>query len=257
MLAQQARSGSTGLTRKEFLGALGAAGLGGAVLGPDALLRPASAAAATPHIRPTDLSFSIAAQFRPFEIVADGFAAVEDGFDAGTGSYRTFAPLPEQDPGGTSVAGGALSLSGKTFFALLAASAGPVAPYAAVQVAVESFSGVRNATQETVYAGLVADAGNYVVAAYNRATQRVAVEVGNGGQRSQLIQATAALAAPVSFAFVLNENNVIALADTGGGFVPLVRANVASVLDLRDPSVLARYRYGFGARADAGTIVLD
>jgi hypothetical protein len=95
------------------------------------------------------------------------------------------------------------------------------------------------------------------VASYNRAAQAVTIEVVNAGRRSQLIQAAAALTAPFTFAFVLNENNVIALADTGGGFRPLVRANVASVLDMRDPAVLGRYRYGFGARADSGTIALD
>lgn len=244
-------------SRKDFLRALGAAGLGGALLGPGALLRPSAAAAATtPHVSPFDLTFSTTARYRPFEIVAAGFEAVDDGFDGGAGAYRTFAPAPEQNAGTIGTAGGALTVSGKRFFALLAAGAGPAAPYAAVELDVASFSG-RGKTEDTVYAGLVADASNYVVASYNRATQTVAIEVVNGGQRTQLIQASAALAAPLKFAFVLNENKVIALADTGSGFVPLVRAAVSSVLDMRDPRTLGRYRYGFGARADAGTLALD
>jgi hypothetical protein len=246
-----------GLSRKDFLRGLGAAGVGGAVLGPGALLRPAAAAAAMPHIGPTDLSFSTKAQYRPFEIVADGFAAVDDRFRGGSGSYAVLAPAPEHHPGATGVARGALTVSGRSFFALLAAEAGPAAPYAAVQVDVASFAGGRNTTQDSVYAGLVAGAADYVVAAYDRATQTVTVEVVSGGRRQQLAQASIALGAPFAFAFVLNENNVIALADTGAGFRPLVRANVASVLDMRDPSVLSRYRYAFGARADAGTIALD
>jgi hypothetical protein len=255
--------GGTGsaLNRKEFLRLLGAAGAGGAVLGPGALLRPAATEASgrgtAPHIRPTDLTFTTRAQYRPFEIVARGFAAVDDGFDRRTGGYRRFAPGPERHAGTAGVAGGALTVSGRSFFALFAAAAGPVAPYAAVEVDVASFSHDRPQTQDTVYAGLVADADDYVVASYDRATQTVAVEVVHHGQRFELIRAAAALAAPFTFAFVLNENNVIALADTGGGFVPLVRANVASVLDMRDPSVLGRYRYGFGARADSGAIALD
>jgi hypothetical protein len=132
-----------------------------------------------------------------------------------------------------------------------------VAPYAAVQVKVASFSTANHLVQDSVYAGLVASAADYVAASYNQAAQMVTIEVVAGGQRYQLIQASVTLSPPLTFAFVLNENNVIALADTGSGFVPITRANVASVLDVRDPRVLDRYRYGFGARADAGTIALD
>jgi hypothetical protein len=249
-----------GLSRKDFLRVIGAAGIGGAVLGPGALYRPAMVAAAspTPHIDPTDLTFATKAQYRPFEIVASGFEAVDDRFDAGSLPYQRFAPAPERDAGTATVAGGVLAISGKHFFALFAAEHdAPVAPYAAVQVDVASFSAARRAAQNTVYAGLVADDANYVVASYNRATQTVTIEVVEAGQRYQLIQAAATLAAPFSFAFVLNENNVVALADSGSGFRPLVRANVASVLDMRDPAVLGRYRYAFGARADSGTITLD
>jgi hypothetical protein len=189
--------------------------------------------------------------------VASGFEAVDDRFDTGPVSYQRLAPAPESDAGTATVAGGVLAIAGKRFFALFADRAAPVAPYAAVQVSVASFSAARRAAENTVYAGLVADEDDYVVASYNRATQTVTVEVVDAGQRYQLIQATVTLAAPFEFAFVLNENNVIALADSGDGFRPLVRANVASVLDLRDPAVLGRYRYGFGARADSGTITLD
>jgi hypothetical protein len=242
------------LSRKDFLRLVGAAGVGGAALG----LRPAAAEAAQPpRIGPTDLSFAIRAQYRPFEIVADGFAAVDDGFGRHAGRYRRFAPAPERNPGTAATAGGALAISGTSYFALFAADAGPVAPYAAVQVDVAALGPEHPAARDTVYAGLVADADTYVVASYDGATRTVAVEVAGDGQRSEPIRVAADLAAPFAFAFVLNENNVIALADTGSGFRPLARANVAALLDLRDPAVLGRYRYGFGARADSGTIALD
>jgi hypothetical protein len=165
------------------------------------------------------------------------------------GVHKRFAPAPEYNLG----TGGVLSVSGKKYFSLFASGSGPVAPWAALQLDVAAFSAASHLSQNTVYAGLVADAANYVMASYNRATQTVAVEVANEGQLYQLIQASVTLAAPVTFAFVINENNVIALADSGQGFVPLVRANVASVLDMRDPAVLSRYRYGFGARAGSGS----
>jgi len=249
--------GVGGVSRKEFLQTLGAAGLGAAVLGPGWLLDPAASAAATPAISPTNLSFAIQARFRPFEIVPRGFEAVDDTFSRGPGSYTVFAPEPEHNPGTIGTANGTLTVSGRAFFALLAAGAGPVAPWAAVTVTVASLSDVSHPAHNTIYAGLVADADNYVVASYNQSTQTVAVEVRSAGQAYTLIQATAALTAPFTFAFVLNENNVIALADTGSGFAPLTRANVVSVLDMRQPTVLSRFHYGFGARADAGTIALD
>jgi hypothetical protein len=74
------------------------------------------------------------------------------------------------------VSGGTLALSGRSYFALFAGHAVPAAPYAAVEVDVASFAGTKKATQDTVYAGLVADAGNYVVAAYNHGTRAVTVE---------------------------------------------------------------------------------
>jgi hypothetical protein len=256
MLAEHQRADArAGLTRKEFL-RTGAAGIGGAVLS-SALLNPSVARAAGGTLKPTDLTFTTTAQYRPFEIIAKGFVAVDDDFSSASGVFKTFAPAPENNPGTAGVAGGVLSVSGKKWFSLFASGSGPVAPWAAVQLDVAAFSTASHLSQNTVYAGLVADAANYVMASYNRATQTVAVEVANGGQLSQLIQASATLAAPVTFAFVINENNVIALADSGQGFVPLVRANVASVLDMRDPAVLSRYRYGFGARAGSGTIAFD
>jgi hypothetical protein len=255
MFVERSAHDRGGMTRKQFLRS-GGAGIGGAVLA-GGLVHPGVARAATPNLKPTDLTFTTTTQYRPFEIVADGFVAVDDDFAAGGGAYRRFAPAPESNLGTVGVAGGVLSVSGTRFFELFAAHSRPVAPWAAVEVEIAAFSSADDVTQNTVYAGLVADAANYVVASYNRATQTVAVEVVHQGQLYQLIQENAPLAASFTFAFVLNENNVIALADTGQGFVPLVRTNVSAVLDMRDPAVLRSYRYGFGARADSGMIALD
>jgi hypothetical protein len=233
----------------------GAFGIGGALVA-GTLLSPASAQAA-PGLTPTDLTFTTLTQYRPFEVVADGFAAVDDDFSSTAGRYTAFAPAPQHNGGTVAVSGGTMSVSGNRYFVLLASDVGPVAPWAAVELGVAAFSTANHLADNTVYAGLIADAGNYVVASYDQATQTVAVEVVTHGQPYQLIQASAALKAPFTFAFVLNENNVIALADTGHGFTPLVRANVASVLDLRDPAVLSAYRYGFGASAERGTIAFS
>ena len=72
-----------GLTRKEFL-RTGAAGIGGAVLS-GALLNPGAARAAGGTLKPTGLTFTTTAQFRPFEIIAKGFVAVDDEFSSASG----------------------------------------------------------------------------------------------------------------------------------------------------------------------------
>jgi hypothetical protein len=238
------------ISRRQLLRAAGAAGLAGSA----GLLAPAGANAAGPaaatRLRPTDLAFSTIARYRPFEIVARGFEAVDDDFRGGSAPYTTFAPPPEDDHGTIGVRAGTLAFSGDRYFALLAAPAHPSAPYAAVQVDVAALDGA-------VYAGLVADAANYIVASYDRATRAVTIEAVHGGARSVLVQVTATLPAAFKWAFVLNQDNVIALADYGSGFVPLARANFASIVDLRVPRVLHRHRYGFGARGAGGTVTLD
>ena len=78
----------------------------------------------------------------------------------------------------------------------------PEAPYAAVEVDVAAFAGA--ATHSSVYAGLVASAGDYVAAAYDHATQTVSVEVSG----RVLGTATVALAPPFTFAFVLNQTPI-------------------------------------------------
>jgi hypothetical protein len=250
-----------GLSRRDFLRILGAAGVGAAASGPAALLAPGRAGAQAPpgppDIAPTDLAFAIRAQYRPFEIVADELVELDDPFDTRDPGYRRLAPGPELNAGTVRRGRGSLSVSGESFFALFRAPTGPVAPYAAVEVRVTSFSGAAESTEDTVVAGLVRDARNSVTASYNRATGLLSIDVVRAGRRSRLNEATVQLAAPFTFAVVLNENLVTALADTGQGYVPLLRSSVRSEIDLRDPAVLRRYRFGFGVRATTGTIVLD
>jgi len=84
----------------------------------------------------------------------------------------------------------------------------------------------------------------------------------------------------VKFAFVLNSKEITALADNGGvpfdGWKPVANypngptefngvqypdpataPGLSGYVDLRDPKVLAQYKYGFGVRGDSGSIVLD
>jgi hypothetical protein len=189
---------------------------GGAALG--AAVWPAQAAAADRRSI-FDLRFALTEQYRPFALLAPGF---------------------EQDDS----PGGRLSQVVRT-------GAGPPAPFASVVLDVAELE-----PGTTVVAGLVQDESNSVLAVYDEAARRVRIEVTRGGTRTVVGQADASPAPPFAFAFVVCENQVTVLVDEGDGFQPLLtrRDQVAALVDLRRPDVLAAHRYGYGARDGAVTL---
>ncbi len=249
------------MDRGDFLKAMGAAGLGAAV-GSNLLLREAfarQAAVSASALEPTDLTFSIVERYRPFALLAENFVELRDGFDtlASAANYQILSPAPEDDAGNAAFGGGELRVSGDSYFALFKSKTGQRAPFATVVVDVESFANPDSGPEDSVFAGLVKDEGNYVVAWYNDQKKLAGIDVVTNGTARTLGTVGADLTAPCRFAFSVNENKVVALADTGSGFRPLLRRNVRQYIDLRRPAVLAEYRNGFGARASSGTIVLD
>src|SRR5215218_637904 len=263
-------------SRKDFLKMAGAAGLG-ATLASNILLREAFALDPTGPTDPS-FSFSIKADYSAFDVISDNFVEHRDGFDRNQKLYRVLTPAPELTRGGVSLNNGRLRVSGDSpFFTLFQTGKSPIAPYAAIIVDVRAFSR-SGVNQNTVYAGLIKDASNYVVAWYNHATQKVGFDVAVKGTVTKLAETDATLlAAPMRFAFVLNSKEITALADTGAGAFdgwkpvanypnepteeypdPAIALGLSQYVDLRDPNVLAQYKYGFGARGGSGaTIVLD
>ena len=260
-------------SRGDFLKMAGAAGLGAAI-GANVLLREAYAVNPTGPTDPS-FSFSIKANYSAFDVISDNFVEHRDGFDRNQKLYEVLTPEPELSRGGVSLNNGRLRVSGDSpFFTLFRTSKAPSAPYAAVIVDVRAFS--RSAAgQNTVYAGLIKDASNYVVAWYNHATQKAGFDVAVNGTVTKLAETSAPLAAPMRFAFVLNSKEITALADTGAGAFdgwkpvanypnwdtdpdPDIAPGLSQYVDLRDKTVLAEYKYGFGVRGGSGaTIVLD
>ena len=269
-------------SRKDFLKMAGAAGLG-AALASNILLREAFALEPTV---PTDPSFkfSTTSSYHPFDVISKNFVEHSDGFDKDQGLYKVLTPAPDFTRGGVSFNKGRLRVSGDSpFFTLFQTGKSPLAPYAAVVVDITAFG--RSATsQNSVYAGLIQDASNYVLAWYNKATNKVGIDVAkkateaDPGTVTTLVERDITLTAPVRFAFVLNSKEVTALADdgdgpfdgwkpvanypnppevSGPGVDPAITPGLSQYVDLRDPEVLAQYKYGFGVRGDGGSIVLD
>jgi hypothetical protein len=263
-------------SRKDFLKMAGAAGLG-AALGSNVLLRQAFALDPT---GPTDPSFrfSITNSYHPFDVISDNFIEHSDTFARNQALYKVFTPAPEYTRAGVSINRGQLRAIGDSpFFTLLQTNKAPLAPYASVVVDVKSFIGSAN-NEDTVYAGLIKDASNYVMAWYNNATKRVGIDAAVSGTVNTLVERDADLGTAVRFAFVLNSKEVTALYDTGkpegptgstwkpvANFPnppevdgdPAITPGLSQYVELRDPAVLAQYKYGFGVRGDGGTITLD
>lgn len=233
-------------------GALGAAGLTGLAVA----AAPATAAPAS-RVDPFDLDFETVHRQRAVDLVAPRFRLLADSFR----SRRRYQVLdgPNGPSGAARVTGGAMRLhgtNGGAFDTLLQAGTTTRAPYSAVQVDVARFAG--DAERDRVYAGLVRDGEHHVLAWYDHATGTAGIDLTLGGDTTTLVTAPAELPDSVRFAFGLTSTSVVALADSGSGPEPLVKANLADTgLDLRRPGALAVYRHAFGASAGSGTTELD
>lgn len=206
-----------------------------------------------PALSPLDLRFSTVEQVRPFELLPRRFAQVREWFNSAAivRRYTGTAVQAEGRPAEVSQIAGALRIrSIVDALTLFHTNSGPVAPYAAVIVTLGTARRSRG-TSATIVAGLVRSAHDYVVATFDRGTDpdqgAVSIDLAVDGQRTRVASRPADLTDVTRFAFVVNENYVTALAGGAASWMPIAQARITDRLDLRDPAILSRYRYGFGA----------
>jgi hypothetical protein len=254
-----------GITRLDFLrGAI--ASLATAAVSPsraaDAIAQLALPPAARLAPSLLHLEFSIVEQFRPFDLLPEGFVQVHEQFREASLRRLTRTGLQSEGaPAQMSLSPGRLRLtSSRAEPTLLRTEAGPVAPYCTVIVTIgSSETGADEAG--TVTAGLVRDASNYVIASFERngdpAKAAVAIDVRVEGRTTRVASVNVDRAGVTRYAFTVNENYVTALVARGVDWVPVVQHRITDLLDLRNPAVLRQYRYGFGAGGAGTTVTIE
>jgi len=224
--------------------------------------------AVSTNLDPTDFHFTTRERFRPFDLLAENFVRLDDDFNSNTiSNYTILRPgPPSEDDGFVQVGEGQLRFAGQDdYYTILKSDTGQQAPFATVIIDVASL------TEGAVYAGLYENGNNYVHAYYDKNTNTVGLEAEVNGvlyELGSMQPEQSDFGTSFRFAFVANENRVIALVGDRfmdiGNFRPLIERDVffetgngePGTLDLRDTTVLATYKNGFGARSETGSNIV-
>ncbi|WP_345567308.1 sulfatase [Nonomuraea rosea] len=190
---------------------------------------------------------------------------LEREFSGGLAGFTVLAPGPEGRPGTVQAAGGALTVAadGAAAFALLRSDVVVNESPAAIIVSQRSYARAAAPTQDTLFAGLVKDAGNYLVVWYNHRSKRTGWDVRVDGELTaqRIVQLDGKIDYPgpnARLACVLHRDELTAYAvAAGGAWQYLFTADVGRYARLDDPNVRAQYRYGFGVRIDGGTLAVE
>ncbi|WP_433218986.1 sulfatase [Dactylosporangium sp. CS-047395] len=192
-------------------------------------------------------------------------ALLEQEFDAGLGGFTVLAPAPESRAGTVAASGGALTVTagGSPAFALLRSTLAVGADNVAAIVSQRSYANAATTAQDTLFAGFVKDAQNYVLAWYNHRQKRAGWDVRIAGTLTgnRVTQLDGAINYPgpnARLACVLHGDEITAYAiAAGGAWQYLYTADIGRFVRLDDPAVRATYKFGFGARIDGGTMTIE
>jgi hypothetical protein len=203
-----------------------------------------------------DLKFSVVTHHRPQDLIAPGFVTLSDRFDAGKSlrAYERYAPGPEEGAADVDARHGTLTVRGDApFFSLFKSDARQDAPFSSVVVDVASFAGTGG-DQDAVFAGLVGDGSNYLMAWFSHASGAAGLDLNVDGELRTIAAVDTPDLRPGRVAFTLTGSVAAALVDDGEGFRPLVHAHLPGDVD---QAALRDFHNGFGTRATSGAIVLS
>ncbi|WP_413105370.1 sulfatase-like hydrolase/transferase [Streptomyces sp. Inha503] len=186
-------------------------------------------------------------------------------FHRGLPGFTVLAPDPEGRPGMVRASDGALTVAadGAPAFALLRSAVVANESPAAIVVSQRSYAGAAAPNQDTLFAGLVKDAQNYLMVWYNHRKKRTGWDVRiNGDPAAEgIVQLDGKISYPgpnARLACALHRDELTAYArGADGDWQYLFTADVGRYARLDDPEVRGQYRYGFGVRVDGGTLAVE
>lgn len=207
---------------------------------------------------PLDLTFSEVHRQRPVDLVSPGFVQHLNDFTGQKAApYEQLAPAPEERPGELDRRNRTLAVSGEQpFFTMFRSDTAPEAPYASVVLDVKAFAS-HGQEQDTVFAGLVKDERNYLMAWFSGVAGTVGVDLVVEGELQNLISRQSHFIAPCRVAFSLTGEWVGAFLEQDDAFRPIALTRLPESFDVRRPEALSEYHYGFGVRSTTGTVVLE
>jgi arylsulfatase A-like enzyme len=185
-------------------------------------------------------------------------------FDDGIAKFTVAKPAPENRTGAVQAGNGVLTVAsdGSPAYALLLSAGAATTSPAMITVTQKSYSNAGD-QQDTLFAGLIQDAANYLLVWYNHKAKKCGWDVRLDGTPAGA--AVTELAGKIDYpgpgarlTCLMKKDMLTAYAAAGSGpWQYLFTADVGRWAKLGDPAVRGRYRWGFGARVDNGTISVD
>ncbi|NGN66385.1 sulfatase [Streptomyces sp. A7024] len=209
------------------------------------------------HLRDVDLL--------PPEPTSENYPQVvlDEDFGSGLAGFTVLAP--DGRPGTVRADDGALTVAsdGASAFALLRSPRPVTDSPAAIIVSPRSYAGSAAPNQDTLFAGLVKDAQNYLMVWYNHRLKRAGwdarVDGELAGKRIEQLDGKIDYPGPgARLACAMHRDELTAYAVTAdGAWQYLFTADVGRYARLESPEVRKQFRYGFGARIDGGTMTVE
>jgi hypothetical protein len=170
------------------------------------------------------------------------------------------ASTGEIEPAWTVGGGQAQAGAGQPWFGMLQSGTAPTSDQSVVVVDPAKFLGDAK-NQDSVFAGLAKDAGDYVMAWYNNVAHTSGFDLVRSGVLEpagfqSYCCADVTMNTGDRFALEVSGNTITSWVEPGGtgGWRELLSTTVAPLLDLASPAVLAQYHFTFGLRGDSAAM---
>ncbi|GAB3437376.1 hypothetical protein GCM10027569_92250 [Flindersiella endophytica] len=188
-----------------------------------------------------------------FDPAAYSKRGVDDNFDIdSSAAYSIYQPSSSEAVPDLTFGDGKLRSDGPgAYFGLVAHESGPATPKAVVIVDPEKWAGTGQG-QDAMFAGLVKDERNYVMAWTGVNGQHGIDVVIDGSLSNACCWWTEPFEAGDRWAFALDGNEITVWADRGLGWTQISSGTTQGRVDFTKPEALAGWHYAVGLRGNAG-----